>query len=266
METRAGTRAGGAADRTGTATFEHIPIIWVLPAETPASPRLVIWLTDGLGPKEATLPMLERLASAGFAGVSFDSPQRGSRALESEEAIGPRAFANWPNVVWPAIAHGALEALRVIDWAAREFDLKPPYAVGGVSLGGDIAIAAAGLDTRIGCVASIVGTPDWRRPGMHVAGELVPAGDPDSYARYLYDRINPMTNLRSYSHRPAMTFECGADDDHVPPDGALRFQAALAPIYGESGALLRVNLHPGVRHQDAPAMLDNCVAWLKAHA
>ena len=144
--------------------------------------------------------------------------------------------------------------------------MKPPFSIGGFSAGGDIAIAAAGLDARIQCVATMVATPDLTRPGSHVQGKLVARGEPDAYSRYLYERINPLTNLKSYSHRPAMTFECGEKDDHVPPDGALRFQAALAPIYGDAKSRLRVNLHPGVGHGSTPAMQDNCVNWLKEYA
>jgi len=33
-------------------------------------------------------------------------------------------------------------------------------------------VAAAGLDWRIGCVAAIVATPDWKRPGMRVDSAL----------------------------------------------------------------------------------------------
>jgi dienelactone hydrolase len=134
--------------------------------------------------------------------------------------------------------------------------------VGGVSAGGDIAVAAAGLDPRIACVAAVIATPDWRRPGMKVGGELVGSGEPDAYAAWLYERINPLGNLGSYAHRPAMLFECGAQDDHVPADGALRFQEALAPIYAQHASRIRVTLHPGVGHDPVPAMLENCMAWL----
>jgi hypothetical protein len=132
-------RTGVVRDRAGGATFEDIPVIWALPPESTATPQLVIWLAGGLEPMQTTLPMLERLTSAGFAAVSFDSAGRGSRAPQDIEAVWPRALANWPNVVWPITAQGALETLRVIDWAARAFDLKRPYAVGGQSAGGDIA-------------------------------------------------------------------------------------------------------------------------------
>ena len=251
--------------RTGTTKAFTTPVIWVLPAETKATTRLVIWLGGGISKMESTLPMLERLAREGFAAVSFDSWERGSRLTEPAESFVPKAFANFP-MAWPVYANGAMESLRVFDWAAKEFGLKPPFSIGGFSAGGDIAIAAAGLDSRIQCVATIVSTPDWTRPGMHLQGKLVASGEPDAYARYLYDRINPLTNLKSYAHRPAMTLECGEKDDHVPADGALRFQAALAPIYGDAKSRLRVNVHPGVGHGASSAMFDNCVSWFKEYA
>jgi prolyl oligopeptidase PreP (S9A serine peptidase family) len=86
------------------------------------------------------------------------------------------------------------------------------------------------------------------------------------YAQFFYEAINPLTNLSSYAHCPAMTFECGAEDDHVPPDGALRFQAALGGTYQEHPDLLRVNLHPDVGHQAAPAMWGNSLAWFLMHS
>jgi len=101
---------------------------------------------------------------------------------------------------------------------------------------------------------------------MRVDGALVAAGEPGAYASFFYDRIDPLTNLGSYAHRPAMTFECGADDDHVPAEGALRFQRALADVYGETWARVRVNLHPGVSHAAVPAMMDACVAWFRQHS
>lgn len=251
--------------RTGAARVEQIPVSWALPERVERHSRLVIWLAPGLAKMEAVLPVLERLALAGYVAVSFDSWERGARATENPATLMPRVWANWPLAAWPIHGNGALEVLRVVDWAAKEFAVSPPFAVGGNSLGGDIAVAAAGLDRRIGCVAVTVATPDWKRPGMRVDGALVAPGEPDAYASYFYDRINPLTNLRSYSHRPAIAFECGADDDHVPADGAIRFQSALADVYGEMKARVRVNLHPGVGHSTVPAMMANCIAWLREH-
>ena len=251
--------------RTGTAKVEQIPVTWTVPEEVAGRRRLVVWLPGGVSGAEAARPVLERLATAGFVAVSFDSWERGSRATEAPETLLPRAGANWPLVAWPVLGHGALEVLRVLDWAAQAFDVAPPFSLGGLSLGGDIAVAAAGLDPRVGCVAAVVATPDWTRAGRRVDGAPVVAGEPDAYARFFYDRIDPLSNLRSYAHRPAMTFECGADDERVPPDGALRFQRALADVDGEMRGRVRVNLHPGVGHAVVPAMIENCVAWLEAH-
>jgi dienelactone hydrolase len=252
--------------RRGTARVEEVPITWVAPTSPESPLKLVVWLAPGLSAMGVVAPVLERLASEGYLAVSFDSWGRGSRCREPLEELMPRAWANYPLVAWPLYAQGALEVLRVADWAARTFDVAPRYAVGGNSAGGDIAVAAAGLDPRIACVATTVATPDWRRPGMHVGGELVAPGAPDAYARYLYERIDPLTNLASFAHRPAIAFECGADDDHVPADGAQRFVAALAGRYGEDAASrLRVTLHPGLGHETTPAMMDRCVDWLHEH-
>jgi dienelactone hydrolase len=251
----------------GSAQVEQIPVMWVLPARTESPARLALWLSGGISGMNASGKELDALADAGFAAVSFDSWQRGTRATETMATIFPRAMQNFPNVVWPIIGNSALELLRVLDWAAVEFGIEPPFFVGGHSLGGDIVTAAAGLDDRIGCVATIVATPDWRRPGMHADGKLIGRGQPDSYAQWFYDHMNPLTHLDSYARRPAMTFECGADDDHVPADGALRFrEALLAGPYGEACERIRVNLHPGVGHEYTPDMWDHCLAWFQQHA
>jgi dienelactone hydrolase len=253
--------------RRGSTEVEHIPVMWVTPARRPATPRLALWLSGGLAGMNASGRELDALAEAGFVAVSFDSWQRGTRAAESMAAFFPRMVANYPQVAWPIYGNSALEMLRVLDWAAAEFGVEPPFFVGGYSAGGDIAIAAAGLDPRIGCVAAICATPDWRRPGMHAEGKLVGPGKPDAYAQWLYDHIDPLTHATAYAHRPAMTFECGADDDHVPPDGAQRFRdALLAGPYAASPERIRVTLHAGSGHEYTPPMWDNCLAWIRQHA
>lgn len=245
-----------------SAWIEHVPAIWVEPDKSAASRRLAIWLPSGTGKKEDTLPRLQELAATGFVAVSLDPWQHGERGIgETPEALFTRAMENFPRVVWPILGQSALDTVRVIDWALDKFGVEPPCYVGGTSLGGDIAVAAAGIEPRIGCVASIIATPDWLRPGMRVAAELVGPGSADAVANFFYDHVNPLTNLAGYSHCPAITFECGADDDHVPPDGALRFQSALQETYRSCPDRLRVNLHPGAGHELAPKMWPNCLEW-----
>jgi fermentation-respiration switch protein FrsA (DUF1100 family) len=139
---------------------------------------------------------------------------------------------------------------------------------GGVSMGGDIAVALAGADHRVGRVAAIVATPDWTRPGMHDLTDpetVLPQPEPDRYARWFYDRLDPLSHLDRYAHGPAIAFECGADDTHVPPDGALRFYDALRARYPQHTGQVRVRLRPGLGHLDTarhPEIVTSCVAWL----
>jgi uncharacterized protein len=244
----------------------EIPVIWVAPEKPRRATAVVIWLASGISGTKEAVPQLKRLAAEGYLAVSFDSWARGSRAKDSFDVLFPIAMSNWPFYGWPILGIGAMETMRVMDWAIKQFGTEPQISVGGVSLGGDIAIAAAGLDKRITCAAVANSTPDWRRPGMHAYGKLVEPGMPDAYAQFLYDRINPFTNLSSYAHCPAITFECGADDVHVPADGALRFRTALAGQYEGAMERLQVNLHSTVKHEFTPAMLENCIKWLNKYA
>jgi len=43
--------------------------------------------------------------------------------------------------------------------------VTPVIGMGGKSMGGDIAVTAAGLESRIAVVAACIATPDWLKPG-----------------------------------------------------------------------------------------------------
>jgi len=246
---------------------DNIPLIWITPENWQPSTRLTIWLPWGTGTKEDTQPNLQQLASAGFLAMSFDPWLHGERGTgKTHEEMFAKAMSDFPNTIWPIIGQSALDVLKVIDWALSEFPITPPVCIGGVSLGGDIAVAAAGIDARIGVVSSIIATPDWLRPGMHAQGKLVKFSKVEAYAQFFYENINPLTNLNGFAHCPAITFECGAEDDHVPPDGALRFQAKLGLTYRENPDHFRVNLHPDVGHQATPAMWNNSFEWILKHS
>jgi dienelactone hydrolase len=237
--------------------IDHIPAIWVEPAISAAPRRLVIWLTGLSGSKEGVIPNLHDLAGRGFLALSFDPWQHGERGTESGEQIIQRVFGNFRRHMWPILAHTTEDTLRVIDWAIATLGVTPVIEMGGISMGGDISVAAAGLDQRIARVAAGIATADWLRPGSNTL-----PGEPDAYALLMYQRLNPLTHLQSYAHCPAITFECGAQDDHVPPDGALRFRDALAATYAACPERLRVNLHPGVGHAFTDTMWANCLDWL----
>lgn len=135
-------------------------------------------------------------------------------------------------------------------------------------MGGDIAVALAGIDQRISRVAAIAATPDWTRPGMRDIADpsrVLPQGEPDAYAQWFYNHLAPMSHLSRYAHAPAIAFECGAADSHVPADGALRFRDALAKAHSQAATCVRVTLHPGTGHMEAaqkPELFQNCLTWL----
>jgi enterochelin esterase-like enzyme len=79
-------------------------------------------------------------------------------------------LASFRRRMWPLLGRSTLECLRVLDWIDETFAVAGPRVAGGVSMGGDIAVALAGVDRRIGRVAALVATPDWTRPGMRTSG------------------------------------------------------------------------------------------------
>ncbi len=248
---------------------DHIPVLWVDPPVQPHARRLVIWQNGLSGTKEQMLSYLRDLAAAGFVALSFDAWQHGERGSEEPQALAARVFGSFRRAMWPILGQTTLDTLRVIDWAIDALAVEPEVYMGGVSMGGDTAVAAAGLDRRIRRVAAIVATPDWLRPGMQdlfQPGVLLDPGTADAYARYFYERLNPLTHLGAYAHAPDITFECAENDTHVPPDGALRFQAALRESAPSVGEHIRVNLIPNAGHMDArePAFWRNCLAWFTA--
>jgi len=121
-------------------------VIWVEPAVRPPAARLALWLPPLTRAKEDALPFLRELAGAGFVAVSFDQWQHGERGTESGEQIAQRVFGNFRGHMWPILGQTTLDSLRVIDWAMATLDTGPEVVAGGVSMGGDVAVALAGID------------------------------------------------------------------------------------------------------------------------
>lgn len=246
-------------------TISSIPLIWLEAEKTQPNhlfgKKLVIWLPGFSGTKEVMEPYLTDLAGAGFVALSFDPVQHGERMTETKEELGTRVRGNIRRHFWPILAQTAEEIPLIIDWAIEHLGVDDEVGVGGISMGGDIAVTAAGVDRRVGAVAAGIATPDWLRPGSFEA-----PGQPDEIAQACYDRRNPLTHLNAYAHCPAITFQNGADDQQVPPDGSLRFVRALRQdLYAANPDRLDVCLHPGVAHSFPMQSWANCLSWFKKH-
>ncbi|MFC1997773.1 alpha/beta hydrolase [Chloroflexota bacterium] len=239
---------------TGSSEWvDQIPVLWFEPLTERPERQLIILLPGLSSTKESMTPYLEELAAEGFVALSFDPWQHGERGTETQAELGARVFGNFRRHMWPILGQSTLDSLRVIDWAVEEFQVKPPIFMGGISMGGDIAVAAAGIDHRIQRILAVVATPDWLRPGMQDIfnpGTLLPQGEPDAYAQFFFDLLNPMNHLANFVNGPKINFVCGEQDTHVPPDGAIQFQAALREVYPDSDNLIEVNIFPGLGHMD----------------
>ena len=242
------------------AVVDGIPLLWREPTASQSKRRLAIWLPGFSGSKESVEAQLNDLAEDGFVALSFDPYQHGERRVESQAELGARVVGNIRRHFWPILAQTADETLRIIDWAQAELGAES-VCIGGISMGGDISIAAAGADSRISCVAACIATADWLRPGS-----CEPPGVPDSFAQLAYNRRNPLTNLANYKHCPAINFQCGAQDKQVPPDGAGRFVKSLEPVYASHPHKLKVELHTGVGHQFTPEMWSGARQWFRLNA
>jgi dienelactone hydrolase len=257
-----------------SAQIDHIPAIWIEPAESQATRRLVIFLSGLTGTKENNISYLTALAQAGFVALSFDTWEHGVRTALTPQQVGARTFGDFRHYMWVNIGQTALETLRVIDWAIATLGVSDQVCMGGISMGGDISVAAAGIDPRIRRVAAVVATPDWLRPGMVTLFSpdhaLMPVGSPDAYSRWFYEQLNPITHLAHYAHAPEIRFINGEKDDHVPPEAAFRFKAALAELYPQAAANVTIDLLPGLDHIGVGGASDqwwpDLCAWLATPA
>lgn len=238
-----------------------VPLLVVEPRADITRGLLALWEPFLSGSKERMEPMLQRLAGAGFHAVSFDPWRHGERAEDGSNFV-ESVFGAFRQRMWTILGYSLLDGLAVVDWALAEFGLAPKVVAGGVSMGGDIAVAMAGVDFRIVRVATIGSTPDWARPGMALLNDpdrLLPQGEPDARAEALRAAFDPTLHPERYRQRPAIAFEFGADDRHIPAENAVRFAR-------ETGNPdIRVTSHLGLDHLTSardPQLVQRCVDWL----
>ena len=208
-------------------TVEGIPVLLVAPAEPTRPPAL--WMSHLGGSMDKTLPMLELLAGLSMPAVSFEAPRHGTRGEGDTWAFAAHTLAAFRARMWPLLGETTLEALTVVDWALAQTGAST-IGAGGDSMGGDVAVALAGIDPRVARVAAIGSTPDWARPGMTVLddpGTVLDQGEPTTYSAWLRAQLDPMLHVERYERDVALAFECGDEDSHVPPENAEAFAARL---------------------------------------
>ena len=244
-------------------SVDGIHVLYLEPPAPPARRRLAIFLTGLSGVKEDQVPFLADMAARGYVALAFDNHQHGERGSETGEEILARVFANMRRYGWPILGQTVIDTLRVIDWAIATLGVEPDVHMGGISMGGDITIAAAGVDSRIVRCAPIITTPDWLRPGMHDLmnpTKILDPGKPDAYAQFFYDAFNPVTHLGRYVNCPPMRLVQGAEDNHIPTENAERFKRQLADLSAAAAARIDIRYVPGPKanHVD---VLERTAEW-----
>ena len=231
--------------------------------------EVVLWMSHLGGSAEQTLPMLERFAAAGHRAVSFDAIGHGRRGSGDPWEFAAEVLAAFRRRMWPILGQTTLEAMRVLTWAQERTGAAGVRA-GGVSMGGDVAVALAGIDRRVARVAAVGSTPDWTRPGMRDlrdSSKIVNQGAADPYSRWYADHLDPMRHLERYRNGAAITFELGEADHHIPKENAQAFVDALRQMGTASPANLRVQTYPGLDHvgvTTSGAALDAAADWILA--
>jgi hypothetical protein len=88
-------------------------------------------------------------------------------------------------------------------------------------------------------------------------------GEPDTRSAALRGAFDPMLHPDRYLHGPAIAFEFGELDRHIPAENAERFAREVSDLGG--AADIRITRHAGLDHLTsarAPAVVQRCLDWI----
>ena len=234
--------------------FEYvdtIPVAFCRPNKEKSNNSIAIWLPYLGGDKQTGAKELQKLASCGYFAISIDPWLHGERKGKLKKGIRSLVFNQFRTYMWQIMGITTMDVVRVIDWAIDTFDLNDSVVVGGLSMGGDIAITLAGIDKRIKKVAAIAASPDWDRTGMTDvmdSKKIIEQGNPSNYGQWLYDKLNPMSNLDSFCKPLKLHIELGETDTHINPQWTIAFKKALYENYPEADSNIEIVINEGCNH------------------
>ena len=239
---------------TNNIEFEYvndIPIAFCRPNENKSNNSLAVWVPYLGGDRETGAKELQKLASCGYFAISIDPWLHGERKGELKEELRTLVFKDFRNYMWQILGITTLDAFRVADWAIDTFNLNGNIVAGGLSMGGDIAIALAGIDARVSKVATIASSPNWERPGMTDvmdSTKIINQGKSNNFSKWLYSKLNPMSNLNSFCRPLKLHVELGELDTHINPQWTLDFKRCLCAGYANAEYNFEIVMNTGINH------------------
>lgn len=230
---------------------DNISIAFCKPDDNKSRRSIAIWLPYLGGNRDTGKRELQMLAKQGFFALSIDPWLHGERKANSKHGVRSLVFKEFRAYMWQILGITTMDVFRVIDWAIDKFDLKDNVVVGGLSMGGDIAIALAGIDKRVSRVAAIASSTDWNRQGMTDVmdkNKIIDQGTPTNFGQWLYDTLNPSTNLKSFSRPIQFHIELGGLDSHIHPKWTTDFKEALCKEYSVTEKNFEIVINEDCNH------------------
>jgi dipeptidyl aminopeptidase/acylaminoacyl peptidase len=181
------------------------------------------------------------LVNAGMTVFLVDAPHHGAR---HSDVVGtmPDALSLPGHYVLLRLLREARDEIPSIVDHVRGLGHRS-VAIGGVSFGAFIALAAAIVEPRLAAIVSLLGTPDWTpRDGVI----------PDDLAEQVAE--SPLAHSEAFAPRPLLLLN-GALDDNVRPFGARALVEKLRPLYERAGrrrSLVHVE-YPNATHFPSPS-------------
>jgi pimeloyl-ACP methyl ester carboxylesterase len=165
------------------------------------------------------------MATAGITALVPDAPHHGARRDAVLETMPDTTTREGYGTLLSILRDARDEVPLLVDHA---LDLGyEKVAIGGVSMGGYIAIAGAIIEPRIAAVVSLLGSPDWT---PH-EGEAATSGY--VFAEALAE--SPHHDPDPLAPRPLLLVN-GARDVNVRPAPARTLERRLRPLYDRHGA------------------------------